>query len=90
MKGVAQFGTSALAEALKTQPLSPGKAALAWQVAAGVHLARAATAELTLPNEIRLRARDARWRAELERSRRELRSRLAGLLDLPELDLIIT
>lgn len=89
MKGVAQFGTSVLAGALRSQPLSPGKAALAWQVAAGAQLARAAEAELRLPATIRLRARDARWRHELQRSRGELRLRLAALLDLPDLDLDI-
>jgi hypothetical protein len=89
MKGVGQFGSSVLARALKNQPLSPGKAALAWQVAAGSRMARAAQAELRLPATIRLRARDARWRDEIVRSRGELRARLAALLDLPELDLDI-
>jgi hypothetical protein len=89
MKGVPQFGASVLARALRNQPLSAGKAALAWQVAAGSQMARAAQAELQLPATILLRARDARWRRELLRSRAELRTRLAALLNLPDLDLDI-
>jgi hypothetical protein len=87
MKGVSQMGAAVLAEALRNQPLTPGKLALAWQLAAGPQLARAAQAELGAGGRIRLRARDARWRQELRRSESVLRSRLAALLNMQELEL---
>lgn len=89
MKGVSQFGAAVLSEALRRQPLTPGKLSLAWHLAAGPQMARAAQPELLAEAQVRLRARDARWRQELRRSQTVLRSRLAALLDIHELDLDI-
>jgi hypothetical protein len=88
MKGVSEFGVAVLSDALRRQPLTPGKLALAWQLAAGPQMARAAHAELH-GDQVRLRARDARWRQELRRSQTLLRSRLAALLNASELELDI-
>jgi hypothetical protein len=89
MKGVSQFGAAVLSEALRRQPLTPGKLSLAWQLAAGAQLSRAAQPELRGEGHVQLRARDGRWRQELFRSQTVLRSRLAALLDIRELQLDI-
>lgn len=85
MTAVPEFGSSVLAEAIRRQPLTPGKVGLAWQIAAGPKLARAAQPELQGATTIRLRAQDVRWAAELDRSRALLLDRLKALLGIPNL-----
>jgi hypothetical protein len=81
---VTEFGASVVADAIRRQPLSPGKVGLAWQMAAGPQLARASQAryasEAGSPLTITVHARDPRWGAEIERLRPMLTDRLAMLL----------
>ena len=82
---VGEFGTSVLAEAIRRQPLSPGKVLLAWQLAAGPQLARVTRIEIEGepgPSKLPLvvKARDPRWTAELDRVRPVLQDRLSLLL----------
>jgi hypothetical protein len=85
MVAVPQFGATVVAELLRRQPMSAGKVGLAWQMAAGPQLARAAEATFEAPATVRLRPKDARWAAELDRSRPMLLERLNALLGLPAL-----
>lgn len=71
---------SALVELLKTQPLSPGKVSVAWQVAVGANLARASQVELTDTGILEVSAADERWARELTRSRDLLQARLESFL----------
>jgi hypothetical protein len=87
LTAVPQFGASVLAEVIRRQPLSAGKVNLAWQMAAGPQLARAAEAAYEPPATIRVRPKDARWAAEIERSRAVLAERLNELLGVPDLRL---
>lgn len=82
---VTEFGASVLAEAIRRQPLSPGKVELAWQLAAGPQLARATRVGFegeagSGPLSLRVKTRDARWTAEIERLRPMLQDRLSLLL----------
>jgi hypothetical protein len=78
------FAVSALATAIKRQPLTPGKVSLAWQMAAGPQLARVAQAELDQQSasslSLVIRPRDGRWGAEIDRLRPMLTDRLTLLL----------
>ncbi len=85
-----QFAASVLSEVIRRQPLSPGKVGLAWQMAAGPQLARAADAAFEAPCTIRVRPKDVRWAAEIERSLPVLTDRLNALLGVPGLCLEIT
>jgi hypothetical protein len=89
LTAVPQFGAAVLAEVLRRQPLTPGKVSLAWQMAAGPGLARAADAAFEEPDTIRVRPKDARWAAEIHRSRDMLAERLNALLGVPNLRLEI-
>lgn len=82
---ITEFGGSVIAEAIRRQPLSTGKVALAWQLAAGPQIARATHIEIeeeTGPASLSLliKARDARWTAEIARLRPVLQDRLSSLL----------
>jgi hypothetical protein len=90
MVGVPQFGATVLAEVIRRQPMSPGKVRLAWQLAAGAQLARVADAEFGAPATLRIRPKDARWAAEIERSRAVLTDRLRTLLGMPGLQVEIS
>jgi hypothetical protein len=89
MRALPQFGASVLADVIRRQPMSAGKVRLAWQLAAGAGLSRAAEAEFEGPATIRVRAKDARWAAEIARSRAVLRERLETLLGVRPLQLDI-
>ena len=65
---------------LAEQPMSDGKLAFAWRVAAGAALARAADVSWSSDGTIYVRARSAAWRSELVRSRGLVASRLRELL----------
>ncbi|HSL21603.1 MAG TPA: hypothetical protein VK886_08705 [Vicinamibacterales bacterium] len=90
MKAVPQFASAVLADIIRRQPLSPGKVSLAWQIAAGPQLARMAEADFQAPATVRLRPKDARWAAAIERSRAVIAERLGGLLEIPGLDITLT
>ena len=65
---------------LDAQPLSPGKVAFAWSIAAAPALSRASTPTWTTDGTLRIRARDAVCRTELERARPMVAERLTHLL----------
>jgi hypothetical protein len=69
----------ALTEILRKAPLSPEKVAFAWRwaVGPGVHNA---TAIEWRSGVLHVRAKDAAWRREIERSAAIVRARLDGLL----------
>jgi predicted nucleic acid-binding Zn ribbon protein len=71
--------TDTMAALLARQPLSRAKVAFAWQIAVGPALARA-TAVNREGTALRVRAADARWSREVERSRQIILARLAALL----------
>ena len=76
---VHQFLPHALAEILRKAPDSPEKIAFAWRAAVGTAVANVTTAELK-GRVLRVQARDAAWRREVERSAGIIRSRLNALL----------
>ncbi len=91
------FAPSLVGEILRRQPLSPGKVALAWQIAVGAQIARATEIQLEETGDrslakciLHVRARDARWARELERARATVVERLKPLLGVERLTLEIT
>jgi hypothetical protein len=69
----------ALAEVLRRAPLTPEKVAFSWRTAVGPAVDRVTTVELH-DGVLYVRARDAAWRREIERSAALIRVRLDGLL----------
>jgi len=69
----------ALAALLRNAPLSPEKVTFAWRTAVGASVDRATTVALD-GHTLRVRARDAQWRREIEHSAALIRSRLDALL----------
>ena len=80
MESLQQTAARVLGPLLKGQPLSPGKVSFAWTIAAGAVLARAGTPRWTPDGILRVRARSAAWRTELERARPMVAGRLNQLL----------
>lgn len=76
---VQQFMPAALAEVLRKAPLTPEKVAFAWRTAVGAAMAKATTVDLR-DGVLRVRARDATWLREVERSAPLIRSRLSAVL----------
>ena len=76
---VSRFMPKALAAILRKAPLSDDKVAFAWRAAVGVAVDHATSIELR-DGVLRVRAKDAAWRREIERSAGVIRSRLAALL----------
>jgi hypothetical protein len=74
-----QFMPAALAEIMRKAPLTSEKVAFAWRSAVGPAVAKATTVELT-GGVLRVRARDAGWQREVERSAGLIRSRLVAVL----------
>jgi hypothetical protein len=70
---------AALATALRRAPLTPEKVAFAWRTAVGAAVDRATTVELK-GRVLHVRANDAAWQREVERSAALIRTRLATLL----------
>jgi hypothetical protein len=70
---------SALAAILRKAPLTPEKVAFAWRAAVGPAVDKATRVELH-DGVLRVYARDAVWRREVERSAALIRSRLHALL----------
>jgi len=69
----------ALAAVLRKAPLSDQKVAFAWRTAVGASVARATTVALD-GYTLRVTARDAQWRREIEHSAGLIRARLDALL----------
>lgn len=69
----------ALAELLRKAPLTPEKVAFAWRSAVGPAVDKNTSIDLR-EGVLHVRARDPRWRREVERSSGLIRSRLAALL----------
>ena len=69
----------ALAAVLQKAPLTPEKIAFAWRTAVGSSVDRVTTVELQ-GYVLHVRARDAAWQREVERSAGLIRARLCALL----------
>lgn len=69
----------ALAVILRKAPLTPEKIAFAWRTAVGPSVDRVTTIELK-GRVLHVRAKDAAWQREVERSAGLIRARLAALL----------
>jgi hypothetical protein len=69
----------ALAAILRKTPLTPEKVAFAWRTAVGPAVDRVTTIELR-GSVLHVRARDAAWQREVERSAALIRARLDALL----------
>lgn len=70
-----RFIPDALAVVLRKAPLSPEKVAFAWRTAVGPSVDRATSVELE-GSTLRVRAKDAQWRREIEHSAALIRARL--------------
>jgi hypothetical protein len=68
-----------LAAVLRNAPLTREKVAFAWRAAVGPAVDKATSVELR-EGVLHVRAKDATWRREVERSAPMIRSRLTGLL----------
>lgn len=80
MESLQQTAARVLGPLLHAQPLSPGKVAFAWTLAAGPALGRAGIPTWTPDGILRIKARDATWRTEIERARPMVAVRLGQLL----------
>jgi hypothetical protein len=69
----------ALAAILRRAPLTPEKVAFSWRTAVGPAVDKVTSVELH-DGVLYVRARDAAWQREIERSAGLIRSRLDGLL----------
>lgn len=69
----------ALAAMLRRAPLTPDKVAFSWRTAVGAAVDKVTSVELH-DGVLYVRARDAAWQREVERSAALIRSRLDGLL----------
>lgn len=76
---VHRFMPDALAAVLRKAPLSDEKIAFAWRTAVGPSVDRVTRIELD-GTTLRVRARDAQWRREIEHSAGLIRARLDALL----------
>lgn len=71
--------TSALAAILQRAPLTAEKVAFSWRTAVGPAVDKVTSIELR-DGVLYVRAKDAAWQREIERSSALIRSRLDGLL----------
>ena len=76
---VHRFMPDALAAVLRNAPLSDEKIAFAWRTAVGPSVDRVTRVELD-GSTLRVHARDAQWRREIEHSAGVIRARLDALL----------
>ena len=76
---VQEFLPAALADALRTAPLSAEKVAFAWRAAVGSSVDKVTSVELR-GHVLHVRAKDAAWRREIERSIGMIRLRINALL----------
>jgi hypothetical protein len=75
----ADFATSALAEMLERQPMSPGKLQFAWRAAVGPALARAATLDWH-DGRVSVTMSSPEWTREIQRLKPVILERLRTLL----------
>jgi hypothetical protein len=73
------FSHGVLAEAIRRQPPSRARTALAWQLAVGTTLARATSIDQQ-GQTLTVRAADPRWTVEIERAREIILLRLQHVL----------
>ena len=76
---VQQVMPGVLTEILRKAPLTPEKVAFAWRSAVGPAVDKATTVDLR-NGVVHVKARDASWQREVERSAGLIRSRLVALL----------
>ncbi len=76
---VHRFMPEALASLLRKAPLMPEKVAFAWRAAVGPAVDKATLVDLH-GHVLRVRAKDAAWQCEVERSAGLIRARLDALL----------
>ena len=76
---VHRFMPDALAAVLRKAPLTPEKIAFAWRTAVGPSVDRVTSVELE-GSTLRIHAKDAQWRREIEHSAALIRARLNALL----------
>jgi hypothetical protein len=76
---VHHFMPDALAAILRKAPLTDDKVAFAWRAAVGAAMDKGTSVALR-DRVLRVRARDAAWRREVERSAALIRPRLDALL----------
>jgi hypothetical protein len=69
----------ALAAVLRRAPLTPEKVAFSWRTAVGPAVDRVTSVELR-DGVLHVRAKDATWQREIDRSAALIRSRLESLL----------
>lgn len=79
MVPVHQVMPGALAAILRKAPLTPEKVAFAWRTAVGPAVDRVTSIELK-GRVLHVRAKDAAWQREVERSAALIRTRLGALL----------
>ena len=79
MLPIHQFMPSALASILEKAPLSPEKVSFAWRAAVGPSMDNVTSVELR-DSILHVRAKDAAWRREVQRSAALIRARLDKLL----------
>ena len=79
MTPVHRFMPDALAAVLRRAPLTPEKVAFSWRAAVGPAVDKATSVELH-NGVLHVRAKDATWQREVERSAGLIRSRLDSLL----------
>jgi hypothetical protein len=81
MQQVQSTAMRAYRSLLASQPLTPGKVAFAWTLAAGPALGRAGTPSYLLTSRtLVVRARDTAWLREIRRARPIVAERLTHLL----------
>jgi len=80
MESLQQTAVRALGPLLHAQPLSPGKVAFAWSIAAGPLLVRHGTPHWHPDGTLYVHARELVWFKELERAKPVVAERLAQLL----------
>jgi hypothetical protein len=76
---VSRFMPEALAAILRRAPLSEEKIAFAWRASVGPAVDKATSIELH-EGVLRVKAKDAAWQREIERSAGVIRARLDSLL----------
>jgi hypothetical protein len=80
MEPLQHTATVAMRSLLDGQPTSPAKIAFAWRLAAGPALGRAGDPNWSTDGTLRIRARDATWRREIQHARPIVMERLTQLL----------
>jgi hypothetical protein len=77
---VRQVVPDAVADIIRKAPLTPAKVAFAWRSVVGPAIDQATSVSWGDDGVLRVKAKDAAWRREVERSAALIRSRLDTLL----------